>query len=106
MDPQVFSRQVQLVQRLRQLSTPLVVVALRSPYDLAALPELETSIAIYGETEPSLTALSQLLSGAIVPQGRLPVEIPGQYPLGTGLTGFTKGARASCTKYERGLMPE
>ena len=74
----------------------LVLVALRTPYDLRALPAAATFLATYGDTEPSMTALGKVLRGVVAPKGRLPVDIPGLYPLGWGIRSLpSKGVGCS-----------
>jgi beta-N-acetylhexosaminidase len=67
-DPQ----QVALVEALRSTGRPLVTVALRTPFDLAAYPAATTHVATYSILRPSLDALASALFGAIPFQGRLP----------------------------------
>ena len=81
-----YPEQTALIQSVAQQDRPLVLVALRSPYDLSVFPEKATQIAIYGEALPSLEAMARLLCGAIEPSGLLPVDIPGLYGFGDGLT--------------------
>ncbi|MBE3582646.1 MAG: beta-N-acetylhexosaminidase [Limnochordaceae bacterium] len=80
------SAQVDLVRSLLELDKPTVVVALREPYDILRFPEVKTYVATYGYTPVSLQALGDVLFGRVKPAGKLPVEIPGIAPLGTGLT--------------------
>lgn len=63
-----------LVQQLLATGTPVVVVALGGPYDLAYLPGAQTYVAAYGYQPPTLTALVADLFGA-QPLGHLPVTI-------------------------------
>jgi len=84
-----FSKQGTLVQALAKEARPLVVVALRSPYDLLMFPDQTTYVAIYGETSPSLEAMADLVCGKIQPRGLLPVDLPGLYASGDGLRHFT-----------------
>jgi len=67
---------------------PIVLVALRDPYDLLAFPNAPTMLATYGAPPPTLAALGQLLTGKVSPQGRLPVELPGLFALDAGIKGF------------------
>jgi beta-N-acetylhexosaminidase len=64
---------------------PLVAVALRTPYDLAAYPGAQTYLCTYGSHWPSLQVLASALFGEIRLTGRLPVAIPGLYPRGHGI---------------------
>jgi beta-N-acetylhexosaminidase len=66
----------------------LVVVAVRSPYDLTQLPGVGTYIATYSDRPVALQALSTLLTGRNQPKGHLPVELPELYPRGWGMTTF------------------
>ncbi|BCY08532.1 glycoside hydrolase family 3 protein [Actinoplanes sp. L3-i22] len=79
-------RQQALVKALIATGRPVVVVAVRDPYDLASLPGVTTYLATYSYTEVSMKSLAKVLLGAVPPRGKLPVEIPGHYPYGYGLT--------------------
>jgi beta-N-acetylhexosaminidase len=63
-----------------------VSLSMKTPYDLTVLPEVETALACYGDTPPTLKALASVLLGEIRPSGRLPVELPGLYPRGWGVS--------------------
>lgn len=73
-----------LVQELIRRGIPTVVVAMRLPYDLSAFPQAPTFVCTYSILEPSLRALASCLFGINKFQGRLPVSIPGLYPVGHG----------------------
>lgn len=74
-----------LVRRLLRTGLPVVVAALRLPYDLAAFPEAPAYICTYSILEPAMQALAQALFGQFPFQGKLPVTIPGMYGVGFGL---------------------
>jgi beta-N-acetylhexosaminidase len=78
--------QADLVRGLIAGDRPVVTVALRTPYDLAAYPGASTHLCTYGSHLPSLTALAGCLFNGIADPGSLPVSIPGLYPIGHGLT--------------------
>ncbi len=83
--------QVEAVRALyRQTGDRLVVVATGDPYDLLQFPEIPAYLVTYGSDETSLDAAAQVLLGGIPPRGRLPVSLPGAYPLGHGLTGGSR----------------
>lgn len=65
-----------LVHNLLSTGTPVIGVAVGTPYDIAAFPHLDTYFALYGYRRVSLEALARVLVGKAVPKGRLPVEIP------------------------------
>ncbi|MEW1639640.1 glycoside hydrolase family 3 N-terminal domain-containing protein [Streptomyces sp. NPDC093801] len=74
-----------LVADLIATGVPVVLVAVRNPYDPARLPECAAEVATYGWTDVELQAAARVLTGARRPAGRLPVPVPGRYPLGHGL---------------------
>jgi beta-N-acetylhexosaminidase len=72
---------------IRSLPAEKVIgVALESPYDLMHFPEIPCYLATYGDVPASLVALAQILAGVAAAKGHLPVELPGLFPLGHGLT--------------------
>jgi beta-N-acetylhexosaminidase len=76
--------QAALVNALLAHELPLITVALRLPYDLAAYPTAPTYLCTYSLHEAAMTALAAALWGEIPTTGRLPVSIPGLYPRGHG----------------------
>jgi len=77
LDPQ----QAKVMQTLIELGRPLIGLAPYSPYDLLAFPELGTYLVTYEYTRPAIAAAVRALFGEIEPQGKLPVSLPGLYPL-------------------------
>ncbi len=73
--------QAALVDLLLKHRVPLIAVALRMPYDLRSYPSAPTYLCTYSILPPSLQALGKVLCGKIAPTGRLPVSIPGLYPM-------------------------
>ncbi|MEU6076960.1 glycoside hydrolase family 3 protein [Micromonospora sp. NPDC047074] len=83
--------QQRLVAALLRTGRPVVVVAVRDPYDIAHLPGVTTYLATYSYTRAAMDALVRALHGELSPGGRLPVTIPTAagavlYPYGHGLT--------------------
>jgi len=74
--------QVELVRDLQALGKPLVVVALRVPYDLLELPDVPTFIAAYESRPLALASTARCLLGELPFQGRLPVTLGEEYPVG------------------------
>jgi len=77
---------VSFLRRILEERPDCVSLAMKTPYDLTVLPEAETALACYGDTPPTLKALAAILLGEIRPSGRLPVELPGLYPRGWGVS--------------------
>jgi len=61
-----------LARALLASGKPVVAVALRGPYDAAALPELGTFLAVYGDRPVHLQAAAEALFGHLVSGGREP----------------------------------
>jgi beta-N-acetylhexosaminidase len=79
------SRQAALVEALLATGRPVVTVALRTPWDLAAYPAAATHLCTYSILPASLEALAAVLFGRLRASGRLPVGIAGLYQRGHGL---------------------
>jgi len=76
--------QARMVDAVIATGSPTVVVAMRTPYDLASYPHASTYLCSYGILPPTLDALAAALFGSPMP-GRLPAAIPGLYPVGHGI---------------------
>ncbi len=72
-------QQAEFVRQLLKLNKPVIVAALRLPYDLAAFPQAPAYLCAYSILEPSMKALARVLFGFLEPSGRLPVSIPNLY---------------------------
>ena len=83
--------QTRLVQALLATGTPVVVAAMRNPYDVASFADAPTVLNTYGYTAHQIESLARVLFGEVNPTGRLPVSIPradgpGElFPFGHGL---------------------
>lgn len=67
--------QCRLIGWLQQLGKPLAVVALRSPYDLLAIPEVKVYVAAYESRPLAMVSAARALTGLIPFAGKLPVSI-------------------------------
>ncbi|MBN1283920.1 MAG: hypothetical protein JXB47_00825 [Anaerolineae bacterium] len=65
-----------------------VVIALRSPYDLLAFPEVSGYVALYTPLPGARAVICDLLAGDIEPRGVLPAPLGDLYAAGDGLRGF------------------
>jgi len=84
--------QARLVRALLETNTPLVAIALGTPYDLLAYPEVRAYLACYALPFVSTYLPSSRAIAAAVrvifgqqPEGHLPVGLVGQYARGHGL---------------------
>ena len=78
--------QAALLEELaRDPRRPLVVVAFGNPYVAALAPKLRTLLLTYDFGDAAELAAVRALCGEAPIGGRLPISIPGLYPLGHGL---------------------
>ena len=83
--------QTRLVRALLATGKPVVVAAMRNPYDVASFPEAATVVDTFGYTTGQVESLVRVLFGEVNPAGKLPVSIPradgsGElFPFGHGL---------------------
>lgn len=76
-DASFHPRQRRLVERLLAAAGgPVVVAAVRCPYDLALFPEAAAAVATYENRPLAMASLAKLLLGELEPTGRLPVPLP------------------------------
>ncbi len=68
--------QRELINSLLAMGKPAVLLSLMNPYDLAAYPQAQAALALYGMTAPSMRAAGEALAGLLSPEGRLPVALP------------------------------
>ncbi len=85
--------QQKLVAALLATGTPVIVVAVRDPYDIAYLTDAPTYLATYSYSPVAVEAAARVITGEVEPGGRLPVDIPVAgsgtevlYPFGHGLS--------------------
>lgn len=67
--------QCRLLGWLQRLGKPLAVVALRSPYDLLMLPDVQVYVAAYESRPLAMESVARALVGRIPFAGKLPVTI-------------------------------
>lgn len=77
--------QVALVEALRERGDRPLVISLRTPYDLAAFPGVETYLCTYSIRPVSMEAAARVLFGEIPARGMLPCAIPGIAASGFGM---------------------
>jgi len=85
LNAQLSPQQVSLVRALHDSPVPLVVVSLRTPYDLTAFPWVTTHVATYEFTPMAVEIAVEGIFGQHEFQGRLPVTLPGIAERGHGL---------------------
>jgi len=100
-DARYHPKQQELVRALSATDADLIVVGIQSPYDLVCYPEIPCYLTTYGSQEVSLAALARVLFGLEKPRGKLPIALPGLYPVGHGLLDFNgiKGGTSNAQKF-------
>ena len=89
--------QVRLVRELIATGTPVVVLALGTPYDIAYFPKVDAFVAAHDFQPVSVNAAVAALFGRSPPPGKLPVMVPKAnhpnrvlYPFGFGAQSLRK----------------
>ena len=75
-DANFYPGQVKLVTELLAKNPNIIIVSVRTPYDISVLPTVPTVLAAYGGNPPSLQAIADVLMGKSEPSGVLPVTLP------------------------------
>jgi beta-N-acetylhexosaminidase len=78
-------RQVQLIKELAAGDRRVVVISFGSPYFLRHFTDVDVYLCAYRYADESQRSAVRALFGEIDIVGKLPVSIPGIYPLGHGL---------------------
>ncbi|WHX47494.1 beta-N-acetylhexosaminidase [Paenibacillus woosongensis] len=83
---EVSEGQISLIQGLNEIhGSSIIVVSTRNPYDINFFPEIGTYLCLYENRQYALDALAKVLFGQLRPQGKLPVGLNPQFPIGHGL---------------------
>jgi len=77
---------IDLVRELSWAKKRTLVVSFGSPYFLRHFPEVDGYLCLYRNSAQAQEVAARALCGEIDIKGRLPVSIPGLYPVGHGLS--------------------
>jgi beta-N-acetylhexosaminidase len=84
-------QQLRLVRELRKTKTPVIVLSLGTPYDIAYFPRVQAFLGTYSYQHVSEDAAVAAMFGNVAPHGKLPVTITDPrkpnhvlYPFGWG----------------------
>lgn len=83
-------RHIQIVQEAVANPVPVVVISFGSPYFLRHFPDVDSYLCAYRWTPQAQEAAAKAIFGEADIKGRLPVSLPGLYPLGHGLSLYKK----------------
>jgi beta-N-acetylhexosaminidase len=74
-DTGFYAGQVKLVTELLAKNLNIIIVSVRTPYDISFLPRVPTALAAYGGNIPTLQAIADVLMGKVEAVGVLPVTL-------------------------------
>lgn len=77
--------QVALLEQLSALDKPFVLTLFGSPYLLPTVPSLPTYVLTYDTHHAAEISAVRAITGQIPFRGKLPISLPGFYPVGHGL---------------------
>jgi hypothetical protein len=77
--------EIALLRDLAAMKKPFVFTAFGSPYVLTHIPELPSYIVTYDISPLAELAMVRAVSGEIPFAGKLPISLPGLYPIGHSL---------------------
>ena len=80
--PGIEKLQAGALREILDVRDDVIVVALGNPYDIRNFPSVDTYVVTYGFRRVQLEALFKVLTGKIVPTGRLPIRIRNIFPRG------------------------
>jgi beta-N-acetylhexosaminidase len=79
--------QMQMVNQIIEATdAPVIGLGIRNPYDIMAYPDVDAYLAQYGFRTASFEATAATIFGENNPTGLLPVDLPGFYGFGHGLS--------------------
>jgi beta-N-acetylhexosaminidase len=84
--PPVVQALAHIARRTRDLNKPFVTVFFGNPYVAMSLPELPATLLTYDFYDLAEQTAVRALTGEISIGGKLPVGLPGLFPIGHGLT--------------------
>ncbi|MFQ5721066.1 MAG: glycoside hydrolase family 3 N-terminal domain-containing protein [Candidatus Aminicenantales bacterium] len=78
-------RHADLIRQAASGEIPAVVISFGSPYFLLHFPEVDGYLCAYRSSPEAQVAAAKAIFGEIDIKGKLPVSIPGLYPIGHGM---------------------
>ena len=81
----LLARHVEIVREFCAKPAPVIVFSFGSPYFLRHFPDVDAYVCLYRNTAEAQEVAARALFGEIDISGRLPVSIPGLYPVRHGL---------------------
>ena len=82
--------EMSLLHDLAAMDKPFVFTVFGSPYVLTHIPDMPSYIVTYDITPAAELAAIRAITGEIPFKGKLPINLPGMYSIGEGLTAPAK----------------
>lgn len=82
---QLSRKQSSFLNRLLKTNKPTVLVMFGNPYLVTELADTEAQVMAWANTSLQMENTAPALFGANKVQGKLPIQIPGMYPIGSGI---------------------
>ena len=79
-------RQVNLIHKIGEKKIPSLVISFGSPYYLRHFPDVDAYLCAYRPSPQAQKMTAKAVFGEIPIRGKLPVSIPGCFPLGHGIS--------------------
>ena len=71
----LYDGQMKLVKAMSDMNIPMILIALRNPYDLRGLPSHVAGIAAWDYSNETLAALVPFVTGKKTPTGKMPIVL-------------------------------
>ena len=71
----LYDGQMKLVKAMSDMNIPMILIALRNPYDLKDLPSHVAGIAAWDYSNETLAALVPFVTGKVKPTGKMPIAL-------------------------------
>jgi len=79
------SKHIELIQRFAEGERPIVILSFGSPYFLKHFPDVDAYLCLYQNTPQTQDIAVRAIFGEMEIKGKLPVSLPGLYPVGHGI---------------------
>lgn len=78
-------KHIELIKKFTEGQRPVIVISFGSPYFLRNFPDVDAYLCLYRNTGLTQEIAAKAIFGEIEIKGKLPVSLPGLYPIGHGI---------------------
>ncbi len=76
----IYPDQLRAIEMILETAPSSIVISLAEPFDVAVVPQAQNVLCAYGDNEPAIEGLADVLTGLLVPSGRFPVDLERALP--------------------------